>query len=367
VALCSPEGFHFGRIEVHRLRLDRRLSELTLRATLAVVLCALIGAAQGTAGNSALAAKNEAALREATNWTRTIPEVAGKYEYIMTARVRLLFFWVRRDDVGGGTIRRGAVPEDPQRELISLLIGSDPAKAPRRINRWGAAQEVVRHAPDAANTVDASAFFGFMTRAAGEASASELQKQMADEKAGKKFQYQAVISRLDRELGIAKTVPFATEKELDIHQIAPMRDQVFAELDGSGGKFRETSAQLRQSCPRSAGFLASVAELVDGAVERGAHQGKLCYLHYGELYTLTLKSANRVAEKRITVEMKTEPKMFDRSYRELLDAEFEILNHQTGKKSEFTLLLGTTGAQRGVPVQITYQPNWWFQVILHLK
>jgi hypothetical protein len=32
----------------------------------------------------------------------------------------------------------------------------------------------------------------------------------------------------------------------------------------------------------------------------------------------------------------------------------------------FTIVLGTQGALRGVPVQIRYQPNFWFQVVLNL-
>jgi hypothetical protein len=317
--------------------------------------------------NGAAASKKEAALKQATQWTRPTPRLSGHYEYTMTARVRLLFFWVTRDDVGGGTIRRGAVPEDPRREMISLLIGSDPQKAPRRINRWGAAMEVVHHEPAEARSVDASAFFGFMTQAKSDTSASEMKEQMAREKDKKAFLYQAVISHLDRDLGIAKTVPFATDKELDIHQLGPMKDKVFAELESTAGKYRETPANLRGSCPRVSGFLASVAELVDAALERGATGGKLCYLHYGELYTLTLKKVERVPEKKVDLELKTEPKSFQHTYRDLLDAEFEILNHQTNKKSEFSLLMGTAGPLRGTPVQITYQPNWWFRVILHLK
>ena len=318
-------------------------------------------------GDGAPSPQALAALRTAVEWSRAGKTVSGSYEYTMTARARLLFFWVTRDDVGSGTIRRGPVPEDPQRELISLLIGSDPAKAPRRINRWGAAQEVIHHSPDAASTVDASAFFGFMTRAAGESSAADLEKQMADEKAGKRFQYQAVVSLLDADSGIAKTVPFATARELDINQLAPMRDEVFAELEGGAGKFRETTAALRQRCPRLGGFLASVAELADGAVLHGTRAGRLCYLHYGELYTLALKRCEPVPEKRVTLQLKTEPKNFDRTYRDLLRLEFEVLNHQTARKSEFAMLVATTGERRGVPVEITYQPNWWFQVILHLK
>ena len=309
----------------------------------------------------------EASLRTATEWMRNTPAVRGNYEYAMTARLRLLFFWVTRNDVGGGTIRRGAVPEDAQRELISLLIGSDPAKA-RKINRWGAAMEMVQHATDEAGTPQTSVFFGFMTRAQAEESTEEAKARMEREKTKKEFQYQAVISHLDSSQGIAKTVPFATEKELDIYQFAPMKEKVFAELaGGSAGKYRETPAAMRQKCARVSGFLASVAELVDGALAHGVTKNEVCYIHYGELYTLKLTSAKAVAEKSVRIEMKTEPKLLEHTYQNLLDTEFQVVNHQTGKKTEFSLLMATKGRLRGVPVQITYQPNWWFQVVLNLK
>ena len=40
---------------------------------------------------------------------------------------------------------------------------------------------------------------------------------------------------------------------------------------------------------------------------------------------------------------------------------------ETGKPVNFTILVGTKGELRGVPVQIRYQPNWWFQVVLNLR
>ncbi len=62
-----------------------------------------------TDGNTSAA---EVSLRAATEWVRNTPAVRGNYEYAMTARLRLLFFWVTRNDVGGATIRRGAVVWD---------------------------------------------------------------------------------------------------------------------------------------------------------------------------------------------------------------------------------------------------------------
>jgi hypothetical protein len=56
----------------------------------------------------------------------------------------------------------------------------------------------------------------------------------------------------------------------------------------------------------------------------------------------------------------------EKSYEELLQADFVSSNQTTGKRVYFTIFLGTQGPLRGVPVQIRYQPNWWFQVVLNL-
>ena len=53
----------------------------------------------------------------------------------MLAKVRPLLFWISKDDVGGARVSwRG----DADGAFgLDLLIGSDPARAPRQINRWG--------------------------------------------------------------------------------------------------------------------------------------------------------------------------------------------------------------------------------------
>src|SRR6202171_5208166 len=85
----------------------------------------------------------QTALQHTTELMQAPLHVDAQFDYTMTARVRLLLFWVGKDDVGGGYIRRGTLPLDPASDVIELLIGSDPAKAPRAITRWGAASEIV--------------------------------------------------------------------------------------------------------------------------------------------------------------------------------------------------------------------------------
>jgi hypothetical protein len=60
----------------------------------------------------------------------------------MLAKVRPLLFWISKDDVGGAKVSwRGS--EDGGFGL-DLLIGSDPRRAPRQINKWGYIAEQVR-------------------------------------------------------------------------------------------------------------------------------------------------------------------------------------------------------------------------------
>jgi hypothetical protein len=49
------------------------------------------------------------------------------FDYLMTARVHLLFFGVS----AAATSAAGCPSEDPRMEFIQVLFGSDPEKAPR--------------------------------------------------------------------------------------------------------------------------------------------------------------------------------------------------------------------------------------------
>jgi hypothetical protein len=93
----------------------------------------------------------------------------------------------------------------------------------------------------------------------------------------------------------------------------------------------------------------------------------LCYLYNGEQHKLNLVKVTPVAERKIELSLAQEPRNYQRVYRDMLLAEIENENLETGKSSSFRLLLATKGDWKGLPVQISYQPNWWFQVILNLK
>ncbi len=76
----------------------------------------------------------------------TLPVVA-EHRYRIAAKIRpLVLFWIGKDNVGGARIR-WRQGEDGLRGY-DALIGSDPARAPRKINRWGfILEEAGRTAP----------------------------------------------------------------------------------------------------------------------------------------------------------------------------------------------------------------------------
>ena len=101
-------------------------------------------------------------------------------------------------------------------------------------------------------------------------------------------------------------------------------------------------------------------ELIGRALAGGAQGQSLCYLYNARQYTATLKSYSRV--EREVLRVNKAPAVFHN----LIRARFQVFNHESGKTSEFDLLVPREGPLRGIPVQIVHQPNWWFQIVLNL-
>lgn len=307
----------------------------------------------------------QASLRRAIDGIRVAPRASVQYDYIMTARVRLLLFWAGKDDVGGGYIRRGVSAEDPLSEFFEILMGSDPEKAPRAINRWGAAAERVQRA-DRGGAAAASTFFGFMKVYKGN-SPTEMRKELDGEKAGGTFLFSAILNQASRSGSVAKTVPFASDTDFNIHQLDQAEPVVFDRLEDSEGKFRALDSGQFRACGRPEGFLSSVAELDEDALDGRKTPEVLCYVYNGQLFRLTLTHVSPVASETVRLSLTGTSQAYVRDYRNLLLTHFENYNETAHQGSSFELLLGTTGDLRGVPVRISYQPNWWFQVVLNLK
>ena len=329
------------------------------------IACALLLAGTCFAIPSGPDTSDAAAINEAVSWIQATPRIRAEYNYVLTCRLRLLFFWVSSDDLGGGYIKTGQAVNDPTLRMIQLLFGSDPAKTPHAINRWGAGTEVVRL--DGNDTPEASAFVGFMKSSQGQ-SVSAMQHELAHEKNAGKHRFEAIISRVDGTQAISTTVPFYSDEDFDMYQLADAQKLALNQLDdGQARKFRSLDGQARRECSRRRGFLSTTEELLERSLTGVKTPVSLCYVYNARLYTLTLERVIPVTSKDVHVTLKEKGQKLTQSYRDLKELQFQVHNRESGAKTDFSVLLGTTGELRGVPVQINYQPNWWFQIVLNLK
>ena len=337
------------------------------RFTLVALLLAGSAAARtfaAVAPETKTEASDQTAIQEAAGWIAKVGTVESEYRYVMTCRLRLLFFWTGRDDVGGGYVRIGSASGTDPEQTIQVLFGSDPAKAPLSINRWGAGTEVVRRS-DSGQPVD-SAFFGFMKSSKGQ-SMMAMRSELSTEKNGGEHLFEGIMSRVDPDRALSTTIPYSSKLDFDFHQYEAAEKVTLQQLESNPSRrVRRMDGADRSACPRVGEFLSTVLQLDEDALAGHSTPETLCYIYNARHYKATLTSVHPVPQKKVSVTLRGSGGVMEQTYRNLQLAHFEVLNQETGVTSTFEILLGTEGNLRGAPVQITYQPNWWFQVILNL-
>ncbi len=273
--------------------------------------------------------------------------MTGEHRYRMAAKIRpLLLFWVGRDDVGGARIvwRRGP---DGTRGW-ELLIGSDPARAPRRINRWGYLCE--EEGP--ANTT----MLGLMKQS-DEESIDQAKSSIANEsREGYAFRLIRGQSSAGQSTATTRTGRFPrdyTYRDLGA---------VLSAFDGEGAKTGATK-EMKVPAGVKPGFLVAVADLLHDSVaayrksgSSGLTRRSVQYAYYGRFYDLVLDRPHVLTNERYG----------DRTYPKLLEGDFEQTNKATGGKESFSIVYGIDGGIEEVPVFISYQPRWWFKAELVL-
>lgn len=243
------------------------------------------------------------------------------YQYRMVGKVRLLFFWVGNDDVGSARVTR--TDNGSGGHTIALLIGSDPARAPRKINEWGYVREQVR-----GGSAD---IFG--VRSLTEADSPE-QAEEATADPSRAARFAAICSEVTPEEESASVTSVRVDRDVTYHQFARLLDGVEAST---------AWAHHRVGLPTGTqpGFLTALQSLL------ARNGGRATYVYKEAIYDLSRLSVKRVSP-------------------DLARAEYLIRKRGSQEDTEFTITYGLKGDLSGAPVQATFQPNWWFKVELHL-
>jgi hypothetical protein len=256
---------------------------------------------------------------------------AEQYHYSMSARIRpLLLFWIGRSGVGDATVTRQRTAEHTR---YSLLIGSDPDRAPRHINRWGYIEEDIRGAE--------ARLIGLMTKS-DEESLEQADANLRAQASGRHpFKViQATISG-DRLSSLVTTI--AAPEDYTSRQIGAALDLVRRESPGG------TSRDLRLPPGTRPGFLAALADAM-----HGMSTAPIVYAYHGRLYELRQTHVQKMANCQIG----------GVAYGPGADGDFVVTSRHDGEQTRFSMIYGTAGSFADVPLKVTYQPRWWMQVEL---
>lgn len=265
--------------------------------------------------------------------TRT-PATAAEHRYRIIGKLRLGLFSITRDDCGSARI---AWRSDGPTTVLTLLVGSDPARAPRGVNQWGYLREEV-HRTDAG------------------ASVFSLRSLDADD-----IGPDTAFSLGDGPLFGASCSTFRAR---DI-------DNVQTTVKASGVTYRMFN-QLLDALPSAsswherrlarpegsdAGFLTALQNAIAQAEDVSARlHPSVTYMYNGTVYDLTVRGSKPLGATRVGT----------RVFSQLTRSDIEIRNRTTRDITRF----GVTHApdQQGppLPVQIFYRPNFWLSIELRL-
>jgi hypothetical protein len=273
---------------------------------------------------------------------RSLPVVA-EHRYTVSARIRpLLFFWISRDNVGEALLRWRAGAD---KQLgFELLIGSDPARAPRHVNQWGYIAEEV--------SSDGAALLGVM-KDSDDKTLEEAQKRVESESGRRQFFYKAIRTSVIQDKGTTGTTRLTLARDPTFRDLEWVLEQVPASPPTPREYPLAPGVKPGYLPTLQAVVLDSVAWHQRGEPAAGSPIGRVVqYVFNGTTYDLVLRSSKRVASARYR----------GRPFQDLIEAEMAITNRKTSERTQFVVQYPRAGALAGVPVHGVFRPRWWFEV-----
>lgn len=286
----------------------------------------------------AVATAVEPALPDERSRTTTVRQ------YRMAGRIRPLLFWFGKDNVGLARITWRSA--DAGRRAYELLVGTDPSKAPRGLNKWGFIAEEV----DGAD----GSLLALMT---GDDTASYDQAAADAERPPGGGDFRAILGEVHDGRSIWRTTRIATARAFSVHDVDAALDRVRVEAAAAAPRERTVFEGVRP------GFLIALADLIERDARRPAHERShptrddrsVRYVFGQGLYELTRRDA-----------APTTVDLGDRTIAALRSS-FEITTLATNARTRFEVSVGTAGALAGIPVAAEWQPRWWLKVALTLQ
>jgi hypothetical protein len=264
--------------------------------------------------------------------------------YIVNAKVRpLLLFWIERQNVGDARLTWRKAGGD--RRGFELLIGSDPERAPRRINRWGFIVEEL--SPGNAEVL------GLM-KESNEETVEAAEAEIACQRDISVFK--AAQTTISGGRAVSKSMTVRAPASLTYHDL----DSLLALIPAESHRVRTVQLPLGIQT----GFLVAMDSLMHtSAVPCGSRKGAgakavagVPFVYGPTLYDLSLLGCTFEPTHRTATEMLTD----------IVEGHFQVRNRTTGNETRFRVSYGTSGHLLGVPVRAVFRPRWWMEIELLL-
>jgi hypothetical protein len=235
--------------------------------------------------------------------------------------------------------------DEPGRAKYSLLIGSDPERTPRRINRWGYIEEDVR--PHGARLL------GLMTQS-DEESVSEAEANLAREEGKRRIK----MIRASVADGEARSVvtSVAVPAEYTLRNVDAVLKEAAEQATAGRTRVLTLAGDTRP------GFLSAVTQLMHRQarewrnVRRVSRGEPIPYAYHGKLYRLLVSRVRGGATIRVGTSV----------HRDVVVSDFKIENTTDGTVTAFSMSYPAAGPLAEMPLVVTYKPRWWLEVQLLL-
>jgi hypothetical protein len=265
--------------------------------------------------------------------------VTQEHRYRLSAAIRPLFFWIGAGNVGGARIVWRQ--DGGERRGYELLLGSDPARAPRRINRWGWVRE------------DADGPRATMTGLMNRSEDDSLDQAKAGLQSRGSFLFKLNRARVEDGSARAEATTVYAPQDYTFRQL----DELLHFVEATKPVPRSRAGPLPPGT--RPGLLFALADLVAAGVDAARARGGagptprvVKFTFNAGVYDLVVTSWDRVERARYG----------SRTYEKVVRLEFESRNLEKDTTERFVLACGTEGPLAGVPVFVRYQPKWWFKV-----
>jgi hypothetical protein len=226
-----------------------------------------------------------------------------------------------------------------------FLIGSDPERVPRRINRWGFIVDEFNG--------ERTDVLGIM-RESGEETLEEAKANVEGE--GTVSTFKAARTVITGNRAVSGVITMQAPSHLTYRDV----DEVVALVPHEAPKPKA----IDLPAGTKKGFLVALEALLQSSIDPcqagqagGAKQvPRVRYLYNQTLFDLALESCAPDADYRANA----------RVFNEVVDGHFKLRNLTTKNAMSFDIVYGATGELRGIPIRMMFRPRWWMEVELEL-